>query len=397
MVGHYLGDPANPCIVVVDTPGASDTQCRDHEHGFKLKEGIQELGSITAFVMLFNGQRPRFSAGLVEQVKLYQGIFGPGMWNNVITEFTFWPHDRRSIKLRRTARNNLNEETQHTNWNLEYTQRFGVNQTIPTVFLDPVFDPEIAGEKETEIDKKEADKLWALLSQNFTKFECDDRCKAPDDFYKGHPLLQNETSIQNKRLGDKAVFTWQIWFGGCNKNGTRSYKIFHKDQKNRTVELESHVVLGHTIEVTTERRLSRYIKVTDTPYEKYKKVQLTIERVQERHFGAFFIENDKGTSADAELHKIIDGQWMNWGPWSGCSQKCWEDTRRVGHQTRRRECATRDMTPDGLDCSRTGGTALEMKHGCNDKECPTSGWKIFGMVVGGVAAGAATVGAWTSG
>ena len=140
MVGHYMGNPDYPCIAVIDTPGSSDTECRDHDHMYALAQRIKNIGSITAFVLHFNGQRPRFEKSLQDQVKLYQTIFGPGMWSNVITEFTFWQHDRKSI-MKREKQQKKNMEIQHTLWNEEYRRRFGVNQTIPTVFVDPVFDP----------------------------------------------------------------------------------------------------------------------------------------------------------------------------------------------------------------------------------------------------------------
>ena len=46
MVGHYLGDAANPCITVIDTPGTGDTEGRDCEHGIALTEEIKQMGSI---------------------------------------------------------------------------------------------------------------------------------------------------------------------------------------------------------------------------------------------------------------------------------------------------------------------------------------------------------------
>ena len=62
MVGHYLGDPANPCITIIDTPGTSDTEGRDCEHGVALAEGIKRIGSITAFMLLLGSSR-----GLISQ------------------------------------------------------------------------------------------------------------------------------------------------------------------------------------------------------------------------------------------------------------------------------------------------------------------------------------------
>ena len=87
-VGHYLGDPANPCITVIDTPGTGDPDGRDCEHGIALAEEIRRIGSIDAFILLFKGTDIRFSQPMQEQIKRYVDIFGPE--NSRKTESAFW-------------------------------------------------------------------------------------------------------------------------------------------------------------------------------------------------------------------------------------------------------------------------------------------------------------------
>ena len=60
MVGHYLGDPANPCITIIDTPGTGDTEGRDCDHAVAIANGIKEVGSIETFLLLFKGTNPRY-------------------------------------------------------------------------------------------------------------------------------------------------------------------------------------------------------------------------------------------------------------------------------------------------------------------------------------------------
>ena len=111
MVGHYLGDAANPCITVIDTPGTGDTEGRDCEHGIALTEEIKQMGSIDAFVFLYKGISPRFTQSMEDQIKLYMSIFGQEIWQNTITEFTFWRHDKRSIRERAHIRGSLSLST----------------------------------------------------------------------------------------------------------------------------------------------------------------------------------------------------------------------------------------------------------------------------------------------
>ena len=136
MVGHYLGDPANPCITIIDTPGTSDTEGRDCDHGIALAKAIKKIGSIDAFMLLFKGANARFSLAMQEQMKLYQNILGAEMFENVITEFTYWSHDIRAIRERNRARGGLTDGTKHDTWNREYKNRFSVPRDIPTVFIE---------------------------------------------------------------------------------------------------------------------------------------------------------------------------------------------------------------------------------------------------------------------
>lgn len=45
-----------------------------------------EVKAVDVFLLLFNGQNPRFEASILKLLKLYQSIFSDKMWKNVITE-----------------------------------------------------------------------------------------------------------------------------------------------------------------------------------------------------------------------------------------------------------------------------------------------------------------------
>jgi GTPase SAR1 family protein len=201
MVGHYLGDPANPCITVIDTPGTGDTEGKDCERGIALAEEIKQMGSIDAFIFLFKGTNPRFTQAMQDQIKLYMSIFGQKMWQSTITEFTFWRHDERSIRERERNRGSLNEVTQDTRWNKEYTDRFGVSQPIPSIFIDPVYDGEYADNKEKEIFEKDTDKLWNLITNDLTTFKCDNRCQAPSEFFCGPAMVDSGEHLAEQAAG----------------------------------------------------------------------------------------------------------------------------------------------------------------------------------------------------
>ena len=336
MVGHYLGDPANPCITVIDTPGTGDTEGRDCEHGITLAQEIKRIGSIDAFILLFKGTDTRFNQPMQDQIKLYMNIFGPEMWNNTITEFTFWAHDKKSIWKREYTRGGLNEDTQHTIWNKEYTERFGVPHTIPSVFIDPVYIEKLAEDTERTINKDNLNKLWSLLTQELTTFQCDKMCQAPSGFFDGQPWLIPENVLQNKRLGDRTVISWQIWFAGCEGSGTKSYNISRVAENNTTSMLYEHFD-NNTVR-NENSMLPNGVRVLETSNEMFKTIKLIFESTEEQHYSSYFIENNSGRSGMGQLKKKVDGVWQEWSVFGPCSKSCVSCLEEPGVMQRHRTC-----------------------------------------------------------
>ena len=339
MVGHYLGNPANPCITVIDTPGTGDTEGKDCKHGIALAEGIKRIGSIDTFMFLFKGTNPRFSQSIQDQIRLYMNIFGREMWRNVITEFTFWRHNQASIWERKHLRGGLNEEVQHNKWNIEYAKRFGVSEVIPSLFIDPVYFEDIAEQNERVINKRNIDKLWTLLTTEMTPFQCDHLCQAPSGFFVGEPWLLPENAVQRRRLGDRAVITWQIWFAGCDGAETESYSILQVTGGNSSRKLYEHQLFDNSTRKNKHvEKVLDGMEVLDEPKEKFKTVQFAIELTEKHHFGSYFIENKKGSSALGNIKQIVDGTWEEWSSFGPCSKTC-ITLEEPGVMQRKRKCA----------------------------------------------------------
>ena len=67
--------------------GASDSEGRDYKHVLEMAKIMKnEVKAVDVFLLLFNGQNPRFEASILKLLKLYQSIFSDKMWKNVITE-----------------------------------------------------------------------------------------------------------------------------------------------------------------------------------------------------------------------------------------------------------------------------------------------------------------------
>merc|ERR1719210_869830 len=116
----FWGRPIISTTIYFYLPGASDSEGRDYKHALEMAKIMKnDVKSVDVFLLLFNGQRLRFEASILKLLKLYEAIFSKDMWKNVITEMTFWPHDKASIR-KRDRKQNLTEETRHLQWNQEY-------------------------------------------------------------------------------------------------------------------------------------------------------------------------------------------------------------------------------------------------------------------------------------
>ena len=99
--GQYLG--VGPCVTLIDTPGAGDTEGRDYEHAIKMAEMLQDdIDTIHLIIIMFKGTDRRFSASTISLLRLYLEIFGEEMWRNVVIEMSYWGHSEEEACQRLT-------------------------------------------------------------------------------------------------------------------------------------------------------------------------------------------------------------------------------------------------------------------------------------------------------
>jgi predicted GTPase len=75
---------------LVDTPGLGDSEGRDGEHIANMVAEIKKIGFINTFLIVFNGQNPRFDQHLKSMLSLFKEIFGPDFIHNTAFLFTRW-------------------------------------------------------------------------------------------------------------------------------------------------------------------------------------------------------------------------------------------------------------------------------------------------------------------
>ena len=355
MVGHWLGDPSNPLVTMIDTPGTGDTEGRDCEHGIELANTVKQISSINAFLFLFKEMNMRFSESMQAQLFWYQNMFGQKMFKNAITEFTFWGHTLRESRTRLRSRNTT-EENRHRLWNKEYKKRFFVNETIPSVFVDPVYvDDELTEDREREMWTKYTTELWELVTFR-PPFTCDSSCNAPSGYLSGLPWLVNEETAaeQKKRLGDSVFATWQIWVVGCKSPDIQSYEIKKKSPDGFETTLFKYIdSVGGEEPRHNEAGLLQNMNVTDDSktrdtQRKFKTIRFEISETLEEHFGEYYVENERGRSTSVNLLKVVDGEWQAWSSYGTCTKECISGSEEPGTMNRTRVCSPPQN--GGRDC-----------------------------------------------
>ena len=118
----------------------------------------------------------------------------------------------------------------HILWNNEYKEKLDIKQEIPSVFIDPVLDVELAGEEEINANARYSTELWQLASK-MTAYQCSSHCSPPSGVFTGQPWLL-KPAVERRRQGATATFTWQVWLDGCGKSSVDgNFKLHFNGQE----------------------------------------------------------------------------------------------------------------------------------------------------------------------
>ncbi|GBG33649.1 AIG1 family protein [Hondaea fermentalgiana] len=146
---HWLGqEEEGNEVIVIDTPGLSDSQHRDDANVSDMLGKLADLGGVNTFVVLFNSQDPRLRGPLQQMLSVFERRFKTGFWEHTLIMFTRWYDDPISQRRRPKSAGDLEAE-----WNGELREHFPAieemlraNKDIPCYFVDN--DPLDEGEKE---------------------------------------------------------------------------------------------------------------------------------------------------------------------------------------------------------------------------------------------------------
>lgn len=61
---------------------------------------LKEKQYVNGFLIVFNGQNPRFDEHLQAMLKIFKGMFGDGFFKNTAFLFTRWSMAKKDIRAR---------------------------------------------------------------------------------------------------------------------------------------------------------------------------------------------------------------------------------------------------------------------------------------------------------
>jgi len=169
---HWLGNASNPEFTVIDTPGFGDNITAENKHIKTMVNRFKfEFESIHVFVILFKQSDHRMTMSLWNMLNVFQSMFGPTFWSNVILEATHWSYSQRLTEIRSSS--GLNEETWTKQFNEKLKKDFDFTHDLPSVFIDTFRNQK--NQHEVEMFNQNTEKLWQFALEKLDKpFYCRD-------------------------------------------------------------------------------------------------------------------------------------------------------------------------------------------------------------------------------
>ena len=87
-------------VLVLDTPGAGDTQNRDTKNIAEIVVRLKEIGYVNAFLLVLNCEVPRISEEIQDYLRLYIEVFGENFFEHVMLVFTRFSQSEQSCITR---------------------------------------------------------------------------------------------------------------------------------------------------------------------------------------------------------------------------------------------------------------------------------------------------------
>jgi len=129
---NWLGSA--PRVMIVDTPGHGDSSGRDSQHIVAMVESLKSVQYATVFIIVFNGQAPRYDEPLQSMLNTFVQVFGKDFFKHTMLAFSRWGFDAPSRNQR--ARNNESENQRSSAFSNNIKAQFNLGYDIPSFFYE---------------------------------------------------------------------------------------------------------------------------------------------------------------------------------------------------------------------------------------------------------------------
>jgi hypothetical protein len=225
-------------FTLVDTPGLGDALGRDSEHVAAMVAQLKKLGSVNAFVIVFNGQNPRMDEGLRAMMKIFSEVFGAELLHHAILCFTRWSYDRRTVAGRRAdAEEHIEQEFNEL---LQRDLGLDISQhRVPCVFIDNDYEKDSVRAISTAVElKRYSDELRKIrtIACALPPFECRD--------------IKAVVSERDRLRKEKEVVERQAELDRIEaERREESLQRLLADVRNEVIETEKRLKHAHALEI----------------------------------------------------------------------------------------------------------------------------------------------------
>jgi len=227
---------------------------------------------------------------------------------------------------------------------------------IPFVFIDPVVDifkdPLDKSTKNVSLrEKQQFRKYTDILIDLFAtspRYECKERCKAPNAFYSGSPFLTipSDGKLELKELETQSV-EWQIW---TSIDNSEDLEVFINQKKIQ--DIHQHDVNGMTFTMNKAEFFGKFLKVH---------ASVKLNSAPSASMWTVSVKNDKN-EVNQVLNVLLrrDAKLDEWSDWSACSISCLkEGSDDFGNKFRSAKCI--EGKNGGLNCAELLGVDSQSK------------------------------------
>ena len=203
--GHLLNDQLGQALIILDTPGFSDSNGDDRKHINNIIDELKKHKYVDAFLLVFNSNNIRWNEGTNDMLDTLNKMF-PEFWKNCIIILNHWSSNPEAEQIRQIQRPFDDEVSLQIEYEIERKLRIDYkSKNIPILKLNSIYSNFFPGSLQFIKLKEDLQNLDFLLGNIAEKYDTENiqYVKKKND-EQVETLLQriesmNKTNIEQSR------------------------------------------------------------------------------------------------------------------------------------------------------------------------------------------------------